>query len=143
MKYDAKYKHEVFKTKFSKLELLICLILLSLFKNIYTNNVTILNSAIKIKISNRTSENHHLILLNSKKNMSLMPVKMTDKVDLDIKKLDKKIESLTKMIENYEKFSNSTKQKKNLSTIIGSKFRKNLNNKNSSIKFRTNKVIYS
>ena len=44
---------------------------------------------------------------------------LTDKVDLDIKTLDIKLETLSKMIENYEKLGNNTniRENKNLTSL--------------------------
>lgn len=81
------------------------------------SNQTHLNNGILIKkethaICNKTNKEQIKIEVDMpSQNITIIPARITDKVDMDIKKLDIKLEKLSQMIENYEKNGNSSNTK--------------------------------
>jgi hypothetical protein len=84
------------------------------------------------EMSNHTHHNHSIVIKNEthvisirktnektkieinfpSQNITIIPAQITDKVDMDIKKLDIKLEKLSQMIEKYEKSGNSSNSEK-------------------------------
>jgi hypothetical protein len=100
-----------------------------------SNNNTINNTDNNSTITTTTTHTtmtmmDSLLNKNSTDNLTnSTPVYIADKVDSDIKKLDKKLEKLSEMIENFEKISNAT-------STLGV----NLNN-NKNLQMRRGKII--
>jgi len=93
-----------------------------------TSNQTHLNNSILIKNETHVicikaiNEQTKIEVNTPSQNITIIPARITDKVDMDIKKLDIKLEKLSQMIENYEKNGNSSTTKSQL-------FSKNENDK--------------
>lgn len=110
-------------------------LLINLISIISHSNVFCINS---YKLSNNTAKN--ILLKTNKANLTTL---ITDKVDLDIKKLDIKLEKLTKMIETFEKLGNvTTKEPSNRIKTIKIKTFNSQNTTNSDVqKEISNNVI--
>jgi hypothetical protein len=87
------------------------------FANIMEGNYTshnrsfVINNATRLISIHKKNEKTKMQLNFPSQNMTIIPAQITDKVDMDIKKLDIKLEKLSKMIESYEKIGNANKTK--------------------------------
>ena len=91
-------------------------IVVGVSSNEFSNNLQKINMNLLSKNDsfiiryNESSDKSNLEIKFMKRNSTIIPAQITDKVDLDIKKLDIKLNKLTKIIENYEKLGNVTKE---------------------------------
>jgi hypothetical protein len=138
----------------------LCLILTLLFISFlnYSNCINSKNFSPKNKNKESLHQSNEILnqsislKISIKENNTFSLPHLTDKVDLEIKTLDKKLDTLSKMIENYEKLGNRSVLSNRLSNesiyqsqdkkINSTSYLRTNEQSNSSVSFRRSVFIY-